>query len=234
MVVPEVDDLERRAVVVDRGAEAGHDVADVGVVAARRAVAEDRDRLAGEHQLRELVDGEIGALPRAVHGEEPQRDEPDPVQVRVDVPEQLAADLGAGVRADGQHVIVFGPRHARVHAVDAARRAEHELADAARARQLQQVLRAADVDLLVAHRVGNRRPHARGRRQVHDDVDVVRQRLQQRGVADVAFDQPPGGAVAMTGDVGELERPVVERIEVVDHRDAAADRGAANPPGGCR
>jgi hypothetical protein len=54
VVVPEVDDLERRAVVAHRGAKTGHDVADVGVVAARRAVAEERDRLAGEHQLREL------------------------------------------------------------------------------------------------------------------------------------------------------------------------------------
>jgi hypothetical protein len=149
-------------------------------------------------------------------------DEPDAVQVRVDVPQQLAADLGAGVRADGQHVIVFRPRNARIHPVDAARRPEHELTDAARAGQLQQVLRAADVDLLIAHWIGNRRPHARGRRQVHDDLDVVRERRQQRRVADIAFNQLPGGAVAVTGDVGQLERAGVERIEVVDDRNAIA------------
>jgi hypothetical protein len=146
-----------------------------------------------------FVDRESRAAAAARRREQAQRDEADAVQVRVDVPQQLAADLRAGVRADRQDVIVLGPRDARIHAVDAARRAEDELADAARAGQLQQVLRAADVDLLVAHRIGNRRPHARGRRQVHDDVDVVRKRRQQRGVADVALDQAARGAVVTDG-----------------------------------
>ena len=57
---------------------------------------------------------------------------------------------------------------------------------------------------------------------MHDDVDVAGHRLQQRGVADVAFDQPPERVVPVLGDVGQLEGPVVERIEVVDHRDADA------------
>ena len=137
--VAEVDHFVRRAGVVDRRAHARDDVVDEGVVAAGRAVAEDRDRLALEHQSRELVDGQVRALPRSVNGEESQRDETHAIQVAVDVTEQLAADLGAGVRADRlQHVVVLAPRHARVHAVDAARRGEDELRRADAARQFQQ------------------------------------------------------------------------------------------------
>ena len=67
------------------------------------------------------------------------------------MPEQLAAHLGAGVGADRlQDVVVLAPGHARVHAVDAAGRGKDELTGADPAGELQQQLRARDVDVLIA------------------------------------------------------------------------------------
>src|SRR5687768_4667454 len=59
----------------DLPANARHHIVDERVVAARRAVAEHRDRLARQHQARELVDRQVRPLARAVDGEEAQRDE---------------------------------------------------------------------------------------------------------------------------------------------------------------
>ena len=85
--------------------------------------------------------------------------------------EQLAADLGAGIRTDRlQHVIVLAPRDTWVDAVDAAGRAEHELPGAVVPRELQEKLSPGHVDFLMTDRVFDRRPDARARGEVHDDV----------------------------------------------------------------
>ena len=68
----EVEDVAERAVVGEAGAQALEDVVDVGVVAPRGAVAELVDRLAFPDRLGEGVDGEVGALARAIDGEEAQ------------------------------------------------------------------------------------------------------------------------------------------------------------------
>ena len=126
------------------------------------------------------------------------------------------------------------------YAVDAARRGEHELPDAAVASQLEQVLRAGDVDLLIAHRVGDRRADAGSRRHVNDDVDVVRQRVDHSCVADVALDEAPGRGSRCSAMLSEFDRAVVERVEVVENGDAipiaqqGIDQVAADEAGASR
>src|SRR3990172_2272310 len=58
LVVPEVDHLVRRAVVLHGCAYARDDVVDVGVVSSRGTVAEYGNGLGGPHQARELVNRE--------------------------------------------------------------------------------------------------------------------------------------------------------------------------------
>ena len=76
---PRLIDLDTASARIHRAADAGDDVVDEGVVAAHRTVAEDRDRLPGGHPPRELVDRQVGPLPRAIDREEAQRDEADAV-----------------------------------------------------------------------------------------------------------------------------------------------------------
>src|SRR5438477_8878227 len=86
----EVDYLERRRLVVHRRAHARDDVVNVRVVAPRRAVAEDRDRLAAADELRELMYSQVGPLARAVDREEAKGHRAQAPEVRVCVAEQLA------------------------------------------------------------------------------------------------------------------------------------------------
>ena len=173
-VVAEIDHLVSAPVICNRRSDAGDDVVDVGVVPPRRPIAEHRHGTPLEHQSGELVDREVRTLSRSIHCEKAQGDESYAVQVAVHVPEELAAHFGAGVRTDGlEDVIVFAPRHARVDSVHAARRREHKLLDTAVPRDLQQVLCAANVGVLIRSRVGNRRPHAGFGSEMDDGVEVA-------------------------------------------------------------
>ena len=99
--VPEVVEVVARA-ALDRADDAVDDVVHVGVVAPGRAVAEHRHRLALIDQTRELGDGQVGSIPRAERGEEPQAGDRQAVQVVEGVRQQLAGFLGGGIGADGQ------------------------------------------------------------------------------------------------------------------------------------
>src|ERR1043166_6021728 len=109
-------------------------------------------------------------------------------------------------------------------AVNGRRRAEDELTDAARARKLKQVERAADVRLGVEHRLGERRAHARARGEVDDAVEGVRVEdgFERGAVADVGLVEAEGFAREGGRDGAALERRVVEVVEVVNHVDAPA------------
>src|SRR5712671_606073 len=96
----QVDDLVARQRDRQGRQYAGEDVLDVRVVAAGGAVAEEGELLSGEHAAGELVDGEVGPLARAVHGEEAQRDRLQAVQVAPGGDELLARRLRGRVRAE--------------------------------------------------------------------------------------------------------------------------------------
>src|SRR5688572_24770453 len=155
--------------VLQGGDDAGDRVVYVGVITTGRTVAEYRDGLAGADQPRELVDRQVGALPRAVDREETQAKHGQFVQVPEGVTQQLARPLGGGVGADRLgHGVFLAERDARQIAVDAGAGGEQELLHAVLHRRLEQVGRALDVDPGVIGRLLDRRPHARHRRQVQD------------------------------------------------------------------
>jgi hypothetical protein len=224
LAVAEIDHLVGAGVIIDGGADALHDVRDVGVVTAGAAIAEDGDGFAVEDHAGELVDGEVRPLARAIHGEEAQADEADAVEVAVHVAEQLAADLGAGVGADGpQHVVVLAPRHPRVLAIDAGGAGEDELRGLPFAGELQQVLGAADVDFLVGDRVGDRRPHAGLGGEVDDHVIAAGERpAHPVEVADVEAVEAVVRLREVGGHVCLLDRRIVEGIEVIHDIDVMA------------
>src|SRR5215213_5125922 len=126
----EVEDFVVARVVINRGAHARDDVVYVGVVAPRRAVAEDGDGAARVNQFGELVNRQVGPLARAVDREEAQAHAPHAVEVRVGVAQKLARRLRHRVGRDGlADRVLFAERYFRVDAVNGRGRAEDELLD---------------------------------------------------------------------------------------------------------
>src|ERR1017187_9555721 len=78
------------------GDDAVQRVRDERVIARRAAVAENRNRLSRRHQLRKLVNREVGRLARAINGEEPQHRHIHFVDVMPRVAERLARKLARG------------------------------------------------------------------------------------------------------------------------------------------
>src|SRR5262249_20060423 len=132
------------------GKDALDDVVDPGVVAAGGAVAEEGERLSLEQLPRELVDGEVGALARAVDGEEAERGDLRLVQVVERVREDLGSHLARGVRAlrrvDARGLLE-GRR--RAGTVDGRAASEDESLRAGLARGLEDAGGALDVDVHV-------------------------------------------------------------------------------------
>ena len=153
--------------VIHRVHDALRDVADVGEVAAVMAVVEDVDRLAGQDVLREQEQRHVGPAERAVHREEPQARDRQPVQARVRVRHELVALLRRRVQRQRMvDVLVHGERHLGVRAVDGARRGEHEVLDAVVAAAFEHRHRALHVAVDVRERMSRccsaRRPARRG------------------------------------------------------------------------
>src|SRR6266496_4419114 len=69
----EIEDVEERTVIFERGHRAFNHIVDVCVIAARPAIAELIDWLASVDASGKLMDRQIGALPRTVNGEIAQR-----------------------------------------------------------------------------------------------------------------------------------------------------------------
>ena len=85
-------------VVIDGGHDAVDDVVDVGVIAARGAVAEDGDWFTLADQFREFVNREIRALPWSIDCEKPQAHAAQSVEMRISVTKKFAGAFGCSVR----------------------------------------------------------------------------------------------------------------------------------------
>jgi hypothetical protein len=96
---PRLKTSQSGALVGEAGGDALEDVVDVGVIAARAAVAELVDRLAGVDGFGERMDGEIGPLARTIDGEETQVDRAQAIEVRVVRAELFAGELGGRRKA---------------------------------------------------------------------------------------------------------------------------------------
>jgi hypothetical protein len=205
--------------VVERLEDAVDDVVDVRVIAPRRAVAVERDRLPAVDEVDELVDRHLGALPRPVDREEAQAGGRDPVQVVVRVRQQLAGALGGRVRRDGAvDVLVLAERDLLVLPVHARGAGKEEPRRRTLPQLLEQDQRPAHVHVGVVQRILERGPHARHRGQVDHGLEgtLEEQLRDETLVPDVAGDDP---RPFQRRDVFPLQRRVVEVVEVVEDRD---------------
>ena len=104
------------------------------------------------------MNSEIGTLPRPIDREQTKCNKADALEIQVYVAQQLATDLCAGIRADGQqHTIFLAPRYSGIDTVDAAARREDDLLYSPFFRHLENVLRAADIDMLEVFRARSAR-----------------------------------------------------------------------------
>ena len=107
---------------VQGGQNAVQGVGNIGVVALARPIPMHPDRPPPRDQIGELVDRQIGALPGAVHGKEPQADDIERVQMREGMRQQLSRALAGGVRRDRRdRGLGFGERRRRRVAIDGRR-----------------------------------------------------------------------------------------------------------------
>ena len=216
--------------LVDGRHHAVDDVVDECIVAAAAAVAEQRNRLARGDRPPELVDGQIRPLARAVDREEAQAGDVEPVKMMGGEQQELARALGRRVgRQRLEAGIGLLERRLTVEPIDRRRRREDEPRAAGGARGVDDPLGADQVHVGVARRLGQRRPHARQRRQVdhHVGAGLPERARQRRRVANVPLDERERRNRPEPRQVLFLGRPRIERIEVVDAHDLVAARAEA-------
>ena len=165
-------------------------------------------------QIREFVDRQIGALPRAVHRKEPQADDLERIEVREGVRQQLARPLAGRVRRDRQDGgLVFGKRRGRCIPVHRRRRAEHDACEPGAADRIDQTGSRRDIRVHVGAGVLERGTDARFCRQMDDSLDAI----ERHGIAgDVGLDESKPGKRSQAGEIALFDVTRVERVEVVD------------------
>ena len=101
------------------GDDAVNDVADVGIIAFRGAIAENRDRFAGAEEFGEFVNRQIRPLTRAVNREEAEHHHVHAINIMIHVAEGFTRQLAGGVRRnDREHRVAFREWHLGIHAVN--------------------------------------------------------------------------------------------------------------------
>src|SRR6266566_8836735 len=93
LALPEIKYIKKRSLVLERSHCSSNYILDISVITARRPVAKLIDRLIGINALGELMNRQIGPLPRAVNSEISQRDNAHPVKMRVSRAKKFARDL---------------------------------------------------------------------------------------------------------------------------------------------
>src|SRR5207237_6885695 len=166
----------------------------------------------------------VRPLPRAVDGEEAQRDGLVAVEVVEGAREQLCRRVRGRGRAQGRvdpGRLAEGRR--RSLAVDGRRAAEDETADIRLARGVEEDRGAAHVHVHVRRGTFERGPHTRECGEVDDGLGTrfTEGALHRRLVADVTGDEAHRGAEQRL-DGTALEPLRIERVEVVDGRHLVA------------
>ena len=201
-VVGRDDRLDRLGVVVH-----------VEPVAARMAVAVDRQRLVGERLRDEARDHLLRVLPRPVVVERADDHDREAVRDEVRVGEAIGSGLRRGVRAARVERVLLVHGLVERRAVDLAGREEDEALDRLFADRVEQDLRAFDVRGHELGRAGlDRLLHVRLGGCVHDHVHFRDDLADEIGVADVAVHERVPLVRRDRGEVVHAAR-VGERVE---------------------
>jgi hypothetical protein len=202
------------------------DVRDEVVVAPGGAIAEHGHRLAAVDQPGEPRDGQVGAVARAVGGEEPQPGDRQAVEVVERVGEQLAGLFRRRVGADGVvDRVGLAKRGVGAVAVDArARGIDEPRAGLEPGRRLEPSDRPGHVDVGVEPRVLDAGADPRPGGDVDDHIGPrpVDQGPDPGRVADIQLDQRASRIPQRHRQVGLLGGPGIEGVEIVDDDDLGA------------
>ncbi len=207
---------------------------DVEPVAARVAVAVDRQRLVGERLGDEARDHLLGVLPGPVVVERADDHDRQPVGDEVAVREPVGAGLGCGVGAARVERMLLVHRRPLGGSVHLARRDQDEPLDRRLADRVQQDLGALDVG---GHELGgallDRLLDVRLGGGVDDHVHLRDHVADELAIADVAVHEREARVRHQVGEVLEItcvgER--VERDDLVRRRlEQVADEGRGDEP----
>src|SRR5580693_1010842 len=144
--------------IFKRAENPGYHVGDVSVISPRRAIAINRDGLAGFDQRGKFVNGEIGPLARSVNREEPQTDRRDGIKMRVGEAQHFAGDFCSGVGRNGLKAhLAFDERSFTSGAVNGTGRPENKILNSKFAAKVEKIESAGNIDPLVQLRLLDRR-----------------------------------------------------------------------------
>ena len=100
VVLTKIEDVEKRAFVLECSHRPLNHVVNVSVIAARAAVPKLIDGLPGVNAPRELMNGQIRPLARPVNSEIAKRNYAQVVEMRVGGAKKFACDFRRGIRAE--------------------------------------------------------------------------------------------------------------------------------------
>lgn len=139
---------------VDAGDHPGHDVVDVGEIAAHAALVEHPDRLPRQDRLGKQHRRHVGPAPGAVHGEKAQPRSRQPIQVAVGVGHQFIGFLSGRVQAHRMvHGLMFRERQVGVTAINRTAGGIDEVLNAVMPAAFEDVAEAHQIALDVSDRV---------------------------------------------------------------------------------
>lgn len=169
--------------------------------------------------------GHFGPLAGAVNGEEAEAGDFGLEEVVIGVADEFGGALCGGVGRDGVvNGVGFGEGDFFVVAVNGRGGGEDEARDAVLDGGVEEQRGADDVDVAIEGRLGEGGADAGAGGEVDDEVEFSGGEyfVEQRAVADVAFDQRVGGVAEVRGDVFAFDARVVVVVEVVEDGDAGA------------
>src|SRR6476620_969674 len=100
LALAKIKNVVTRAFVLDRGHRSLKHVIDVSVIAARAAISKLIDGLTGVNAPGELMNRQIGPLPRTVHGEITKRHDTHLVEMRIGRAKKFSRDFARAVWAE--------------------------------------------------------------------------------------------------------------------------------------
>lgn len=141
------------------------------------------------------MNGKIGTLTGAQHGEKAQGNKTDTIKMAVSMAQQFTGNFGCSIRANRlKHKIIFGPGKVWINAINAAGRSKDKLFNCSFFCKLKQIERAGNTYGLVEFWILEAWPHACACGKVNYYIEVIANLvLKKFFVTDIALQQFKAG-----------------------------------------
>jgi len=179
------------------------------------------DGLASQNPAGELVDGQIGTLPRSINREKTQRHHPHLVEVRKRRAEEFAGNFGRGIRADGLGKMKI-LREWNIPADSVNRRAgrKNETLDCGGAGCVEQMQRPIYIGIIIQLRLSNGRTHPGARRQMRDGIEFFPMKQAAHRIVIAQIHLKNRYLIFHSGDVATFDFRIIKIVEVIENGDA--------------